>query len=66
MFHGDYAGDKDNMLSVTGYRVYVNGCRISLKSRAQRGHALSSTEAEYVAVEGIRKYKINLILRTHH
>ena len=53
MCDSDYAGDKDNRLSVTGYCIYVNGCLISWKSRAQRSHTLSSTEAEYVALSEI-------------
>ena len=50
MSDSDYAGDKDNCLSVTGYCIYVNGCLVSWKSRAQSIHTLSSTEAEYVAL----------------
>ena len=46
----DFAGDKDTRLSVTGYGVYVMDCLVSWKSRAMRTHALSSTEAEYIAL----------------
>ena len=49
----DFAGDKDNRLSVLGYGIYLFGCLISWKSRAMRTHALSSTEAEYIAVSEI-------------
>ena len=28
MCDSDYAGDKDNPLSVTGYCFYINGCLI--------------------------------------
>ena len=47
------AGDKDNRLNVTGYCIYVNGCLVSWKSRAQRSQTLSSAEAEYVALSEI-------------
>ena len=53
MCDGDYVLDKDNRLSVTAYCVYVNGCLISWKSRAQRSHTLSFTKAEYVALSEI-------------
>ena len=53
MSDGDYAGDKDNRLGITGYCIYVNICLILWKSRAQRSHTLSSTEAEYVALSEI-------------
>ena len=53
MVNSDYAGDNDNRLSVTGYCVYVNGCLISWKSRAQRSFALSSSESKYVALSDI-------------
>ena len=36
MCDSDYAGNKDNRLSVTGYCIYINGCLISWKSRAQK------------------------------
>ena len=49
----DYAGDKDNRLSVTGYCVYVNNCLVSWKSRAQRCNTLSSTKAEYMALSKV-------------
>ena len=49
----DYAGDKDNRLSVTGYCVYLNGRLISWKSRAKRSQKLSSTEAAYIALSEI-------------
>ena len=49
----NYAGDKDNRLNVTGYCIYVNGCLVLLKSRAQRSQILSCTEAEYVGLSEI-------------
>ena len=53
MCDSDYAGDKDNRLSVTGYCIYINGCLISWKSWAQKCQTLSSTGAEYVALSEI-------------
>ena len=49
----DFAGDKDTRLSVCGYGIYLFDCLISWKSRAMRTHALSSTEAEYIAVSEV-------------
>ena len=49
----DWAGSKDDRRSVTGYCIYLNGCLISWKSRAQKHVTLSSTEAEYVAVSEV-------------
>ena len=49
IYDSDYAEDKNNMLSVTGYCVYP----FSWKSRAQRSRTISSTEAEYVALSEI-------------
>ena len=45
----DWAGDKDNRLSVSGYIVYLYGCPIMWKSRQQKTLALSSSEAELYA-----------------
>ena len=53
MCDSDYAGNKDNRLSVTDYYTYKNGYLILWKLRAQRSHTLSSTEAEYVALSKI-------------
>jgi Reverse transcriptase (RNA-dependent DNA polymerase) len=46
----DYAGDKDQRLSISGYVVYANNALVSWKSKSQRNTTLSSTEAEYVAL----------------
>ena len=46
----DYAGDKDSRISVSGYLIYLAGVLISWKSKGQKVPALSSTEAEYVAI----------------
>ena len=42
----DFAGDKDNRISVTGFCIYIGKCLISWKSRGQKSVTLSSTEAE--------------------
>ena len=49
----DFAGDKDNRISVTGFCIYIGKCLISWKSRGQKSVTLSSTEAEYVAVSEV-------------
>jgi len=46
----DFAGDKDKQLSVTGFCIYIYGCLVSWKSHGQKTVALSSTEAEYIAI----------------
>ena len=53
MCDSDYAGDKDNCLSVRGYCIYIKGCLVSWKSRAPKCQTLSSTEAKYVALSAI-------------
>ena len=46
----DWAGDKDTRLSVSGFVIFLLGVPISFKSKQQRSVALSSSEAEYVAL----------------
>lgn len=46
----DWAGDKVDRKSTAGYAFKVFGCTISWMSRKQEAVALSSTEAEYVAI----------------
>jgi hypothetical protein len=46
----DWCGDKDTRKSVTAYEMWVNEVLIDWKSRLQRTVALSSTEAECVAL----------------
>ena len=49
----NFAGDKDNRISVTGFCIYIGKCLISWKSRGQKSMTLSSTEVEYVAVSEV-------------
>lgn len=46
----DYAGDKDNRRSITGYIIKLCNCVIAWKSKQQGGVCLSSSEAEYYAM----------------
>jgi len=46
----DFGGDLDKMRSLTGYVFTFGGCAISWKSTLQSTVALSSTEAEYMAI----------------
>ena len=49
----DFAGDKNTIISVTGFCIYIGSCLISWKSRGQKSVTLSSTEAEYIAVSEV-------------
>jgi hypothetical protein len=51
----DWAGDKDNRISITGFIVFVLGVAVLWRSRAQRGVSLSSSEAEYYALSEAAK-----------
>jgi len=46
----DFGGDKEIRISVAGFIVYFMGVPISWKSKGQKTVALSSSEAEYVAL----------------
>lgn len=46
----DWAGDKADRKSITGYVFMLGSCAISWKSKKQQTVALSSTEAEYMAL----------------
>ena len=46
----DWAGDKEDRRSTTGYCVYVNGNLISWNTKKQKTVALSTSEAELMAI----------------
>ncbi|KAG8474901.1 hypothetical protein CXB51_031552 [Gossypium anomalum] len=46
----DFAGDLDRRRSLTGYVFTIGGCAISWKATLQTTIALSTTEAEYMAI----------------
>ncbi|KAG8472814.1 hypothetical protein CXB51_034622 [Gossypium anomalum] len=46
----DFAGDLDRRRSLTGYVFTIGGCAISWKATLQITVALSTTEAEYMAI----------------
>jgi len=46
----DWAGDRDDSKSTSGYLFTLSGATICWKSRKQKLIALSSTEAEYIAL----------------
>ena len=50
----DWAGDVNTRKSTSGYICRIGGATISWKSKRQSIVALSSTEAEYVALESLR------------
>ncbi|HEV7736248.1 MAG TPA: reverse transcriptase domain-containing protein, partial [Chlamydiales bacterium] len=59
----DWASDPNNRVSITGYVYILNGGAIAWASRKQRTVALSSTEAEYMALtETVKhaKWMLNL------
>ncbi|KAG8477230.1 hypothetical protein CXB51_031112 [Gossypium anomalum] len=46
----NFAGDLDRRISLTGYVFTIGGCTISWKATLQTTVALSTTEAEYMAI----------------
>ena len=46
----DFAGDLDKRRSLTGYVFTIGGCAVSWKATLQTTVALSTTEAEYMAI----------------
>ena len=51
----DWAGDKDTRISVTGYIIFLQNVPICWKSKGQKSVALSSSEAELVALSEAAK-----------
>ncbi|KAE8255524.1 hypothetical protein A4X13_0g3015 [Tilletia indica] len=52
----DFAGDSDTSRSTTGFVFYVHGNPVSWSSRLQTSVAMSTVEAEYIALaEGLRE-----------
>ena len=49
----DFAGNKQNRISITGFCIFYNNCLVSWKSRGQKSVSLSSTEAEYNAMSEV-------------
>ncbi|GJU53066.1 copia LTR rider [Tanacetum coccineum] len=54
----DYAKDPDKGKSITGYVFMVHGCVVSWKATLQHVVALSTTEAEYMALTKVVKESI--------
>lgn len=52
----DYANDIDTRRSTTGYTITVSGSTVCWRSRRQRSVALSTTEAEYMAMGDCAKH----------
>jgi hypothetical protein len=51
----DFAGDRGNRRSITGYLVHLFGVPVAWKSRQQGGVTLSSSVAEYYAIREVAK-----------
>ena len=49
----DWAGDIDERRSTTGWIIKLNGCTVSWSSKRQTTPALSTAEAEYMAVSAV-------------
>lgn len=67
----DYANDVDTRRSTTGYTITVGGSTVCWRSRRQKSVALSTTEAEYMAIGDCAKHllwfrRLLFILTMHH
>jgi hypothetical protein len=51
----DWAGDKENRRSVTGFVIFLSGVPIYWRSKLQKSVSLSSSEAEYYALSEAAK-----------
>jgi hypothetical protein len=56
----DYAGDSDTLRSTSGYLFLLNGAAVSWKTKRQDIVALSSTEAEFIALSRAGQHAISL------
>ena len=69
----DWGNDTDERKSTTGYVIMINGCLVIWNSKKQSTVALSSAEAEYMAISGtvqeiiVQRYNhtISPLLRQH-
>jgi len=60
-WHDDYANDDASVLSRTGYIITYAGCPIIWSSKMQTLIALSTTEAEYIALSSALRKVITLM-----
>jgi hypothetical protein len=51
----DYAGDKNNRISVSGFIIFLLGVAIMWRSKAQKSVTLSSAEAEFCILSDAAK-----------
>jgi hypothetical protein len=61
----DWAGDKENLHSVTGFIIFLLGVPVLWKSKLQRTVALSSSEAEYYAISEATK-ELKFVMQLLH
>ena len=59
----DFASDKETIISVFGYIIYFCGIPIAWQSKGMKSVVLSTTEAEYMALE---RTEINCAVVTDH